>query len=102
MLGPGPSRSSARIVLGILLAAHIGEASQNLYCGPFAAPFPLSGGSSMARTRFLVSVCAACVVGSGLVPGVAQAARLLPTATPPARPTASLVDDLAPGPASSN
>jgi ELWxxDGT repeat protein len=55
----------------------------------------------MARTRFLVSVCTACVVGSGLVPGVAQAARLLPTATPPARPTASLVDDLAPGPASS-
>lgn len=56
----------------------------------------------MARTRFLVSVCTACVVGSGLVPGVAQAARLLLTATPPARPTASLVDDLAPGPASSN
>jgi ELWxxDGT repeat protein len=56
----------------------------------------------MARIRLLLPVAVACVMGSALVPGAAQAARLAPSQTQPARPTASLVDDLAPGPASSD
>jgi large repetitive protein len=56
----------------------------------------------MARTRLLLRVAVACIMGSALVPGAAQAARLAPLANPPARPAASLVDDLAPGPASSD
>jgi ELWxxDGT repeat protein len=55
----------------------------------------------MTRIRLLLPVAAACVMGSALVPGAAQAARQAPR-TQPARPTASLVDDLAPGPASSD
>src|SRR5215469_16435581 len=78
-------------------------------CGPdrasnvgFATTCRLYGGPSMARTRLLLPVAVACVLGSALVPGAAQAARRAPSATQPARPTASLVDDLAPGRASSD
>ena len=56
----------------------------------------------MARIRLLLPVAVVCVMGSALVPGAAQAARLAPSQSQPARPTASLVDDLAPGPASSD
>jgi ELWxxDGT repeat protein len=56
----------------------------------------------MMRMRRLLPVAAACVVGSALAPGVAQAAWLGPSTARLARPAASLVDDLAPGPASSD
>ncbi len=65
----------------------------------------------MARIRLLLPVAVACVIGSALIPGAAQAAHLSPPPiqptqptqpTQPAHPTASLVDDLAPGPASSD
>ena len=56
----------------------------------------------MARIRSLLPVAVACVMGSALVPGAARAARLAPSPAPSARPAVSLVDDLAPGPASSD
>jgi ELWxxDGT repeat protein len=55
------------------------------------------------RTRRLLPVAAACALGWALAPGAAQAAATArPAASPAARPVASLVDDIAPGPASSD
>jgi ELWxxDGT repeat protein len=53
----------------------------------------------MVRTRRLLPVAVACAVGWALAPGTAQAGA---AAGPAARPVASLVDDIAPGPASSD
>jgi ELWxxDGT repeat protein len=51
----------------------------------------------MVRTRRLLRVAVVCAVSWALAPGAALAA-----ACPAARPVASLVDDIAPGPASSD
>lgn len=56
----------------------------------------------MARKRLLLPVAVACVAGGALLPGVAHAARVAPATARPARPTVSLVDNLAPGPVSSD
>jgi ELWxxDGT repeat protein len=56
----------------------------------------------MPRMRRVLPVVVACVAGLALAPGTAEASPSAPSAAPLARPVVSLVDDIAPGPASSD